>query len=282
MQGVMFSICLLWAAAAAALAWSFRDGFCRRLERDAAWLDEVRLMFGPDVTGSRRYVQIAYFVQCAVLLPLLAFLIPVPVLGVVVWMCLWMLPQKIADMKWRSRLKKIDEQLPQTIRKFASLCAAGLSPASALQQLAKEAPVPIRHECLIMSREWDLGANLESIVSLAAKRLGLESFRLFAAVVAVNTRLGGNLVATLEELAESLSSQLEMRREVDSAMAEGRMNVFGLLLAPPIMLGIVTIIDRRAVGLFFSTPTGLGIFALAMVFVLGGTLWARRIANMDI
>jgi Flp pilus assembly protein TadB len=60
------------------------------------------------------------------------------------------------------------------------------------------------------------------------------------------------------------------------------MNIYGLLLAPPVMLGIVTIIDKHAVGLFFTTGMGLGIFAIAMVFILSGVFWARRIARIDV
>ena len=280
MYGVILSICLLWATAAAALAWSFRGGFSRRLERDVAWLEEVRLRFNPSAGNSRIYVQAAYFIHCAVLLPLLHFLIPIPFLGIALWLCLWLLPQRVADLKWTLRLRRIDEQLPQMVRKLAALCGAGLAPSEALQQLAQEAPLPIRYECRVMAREWELGADLEGIVALAAERLELESFRLFAAIVEVNNQLGGNLVKTLEELAESLSGQLEMQREVSAAMAEGRMNIYGLLLAPPVMLGIVTIIDSHAVGQFFTTGLGLGIFGIAMLFIVSGALWARSIARI--
>lgn len=282
MFGIILSICLLWAAAAAAAAWSFRDGFSRRLERDVAWLEEVRLRFSPSAENSRLYVQIAYFVHCVLLLPLLHFLIPAPFLGIGIWLCLWLLPQRVADLKWMLRLRHIDEQLPQTVRKLAALCGAGLAPSDALQQLAQEAPLPIRYEYRVMAREWEMGADLEGIVALASQRLELESFRLFAAVIEVNNQLGGNLVKTLEDLANSLSAQLEMRREVSAALAEGRMNIYGLLLAPPVMLGIVTIIDSHAVGQFFTTGLGMGIFSIAMMFIVSGALWARSIARIDV
>jgi len=279
---VIFSICLLSAVAAGALAWSFRGGVKRRMDRDVAWLDEVRLKFSPDCTDSRKYVQIAYLFQVVVMLPVLNFAIPVPLLGIALWLGVWMLPQKIADVKWRKRLHKIEQQLPQTLLKFSALTGAGLSVADAMKQLADETPMPIQYEYRIMAREWEMGSDLNSCVESAASRLDMQSFRLFSSIVTMNNRLGGNLVRALEDLSESLSSLEEMRREVRAATSEGRMNVYGLLAGPPMMLLIITFMDPDAVKMFLSTLIGWAILGPALLLTLIGFLWAKRIANVRV
>lgn len=279
---VILSICLLTAVAAGALAWSFRDGVESRMNHDVAWLDEVRLKFSPDPADSRKHVQIAYLVQCVVVLPVLNFAIPVPFLGIALWLCTWLLPQKIADIKWRKRLDIIEDQLPQTLLKFSALAGAGLSVADAMKQLAKEAPMPIQYEYRIMSREWEMGSDLNSCVESAALRLDMPSFKLFSSIVTMNNRLGGNLVRALEDLSASLSSLEEMRREVRAATSEGRMNVYALLAAPPMMLLIITVIDPGAVKMFLSTPTGWSILGPALLLTTIGFVWAKRIANVRV
>ncbi|MHC4884724.1 MAG: type II secretion system F family protein [Planctomycetota bacterium] len=278
----MASICLLAGIAAASLAWTFRHGVERRLDRDVAWLDEVRLRFDPVVSDSRKYVMIFYFVHGAVILPLLHFLIPVPGLGIVLWFALWLLPQKIADRKWVKRLGVIDEQLPAAIRKFAALTGAGMSSADAMRQLSQEAPLPIQVEFRVMAREWDMGADLNAVVEATAHRLDMQSFRLFASVVCMNNRLGGDLVKALEALSASLGGLMEMRREVRAATAEGRANVYGLLAAPPLMLFIIAFIDGEAVSMFLSTPLGWSMLAPALGLTAIGFFWARRIAAIEV
>lgn len=282
MNIALFSICLLSAVSAGALAWSFRSGIHQRIMRDIAWLDSMRLKFDPVVRDSRRIVLIFYAVQCIVVLPLLHFVVPVPGLGIVFWLALWLLPQKIADRKWNKRLLEIDEQLPQVIRKFSALTGAGMSSADALSQLAVEAPMPIQMEFRVMNREWEMGADLGVVVEAAADRLELESFKLFASVISMNNRLGGDLVKALEELSNSLGGLIEMRREIRAATAEGRANVYGLLVGPPLMLFIIAFIDKEAVHKFLTTPFGWSILAPAMLITVIGFLWARRIANIEV
>jgi tight adherence protein B len=278
----LLSICLLAAVSAGALAWSFRSGIHQRIIRDIAWLDSVRLRFDPVVRDSRKAVLVFYAVQCVLVLPFLHFLIPVPGLGIVAWLGLWLLPQKVADHKWNKRLLKIDEQLPQAIRKFAALTGAGMSSADALSQLAIEASMPIQMEFRVMNREWEMGADLSAVVDAAADRLNLESFKLFASVINMNNRLGGDLVKALEELSTSLGGLIEMRREIRAATAEGRANVYGLLVGPPLMLFIIAFIDKEAVHKFLTTPFGWSILGPAMAITILGFLWARKIANIEV
>ncbi|GHS90264.1 hypothetical protein FACS1894139_08150 [Planctomycetales bacterium] len=283
LNSIMLAAGGLFAIAAAALAWSFHRGVARRLDHDAAWLDEARAPFvDGECQHSRRYVIIAYIVQCAVLLPLLLFIMPSMVIGVLLWAVLWFAPQIIADQYWKKRLRQIDEQLPQSVQKFANLCSAGLSSADAMRQLAKELPNPIRREYAMMAQGWDMGAGLAGVVESAANRLQLESFQLFYVAVVTNSSLGGNLVKALSEIAQSLNGQMEMKREVDAAMAEGKMNIYGLLAAPPIMLIIIAFIDADAVRMMFHSGIGLGFFTGAVVLIAIGSIWAWQTAKIEV
>ena len=273
---------LLVAVAACSLAFSCRHAFAARLDRDISWCDELRQRMDPQAPSSRKLVICVYVVLGCVLLPLFLFLSPIPLLGLAFWMCLLLIPQQFADWHWERHLRAIDAQLPACIGKFASLCSAGLSSADALQQLAAEAPLPIRHEFRVMANEWRMGADLVGVFRLAYLRLGLESMRLLAAAVNANAELGGNLVQTLEQLSVSLYAQWETRKEIGAAMAEGKMNIYGLVAAPPLMLGIICLCDMEAVRLFFSTSMGIGIFVIAMIIIAIGVAWAWSIAKIRV
>lgn len=279
---IVATICLLAGVAAFSLAFSWRHGFAARLERDVAWCNAMRQRIDPQAPDSRNLVLAIYAVYGCVLLPVLVLLFPIHLIGFGLWLCLLMVPQKIADWSWARHLREIDAQLPGSIRKFASLCSAGLSSADALQQLAAEAPLPIRNEFRTMANEWRMGADLVGVFKLAYLRLGLESMRLLSAAVSANTELGGNLVQTLEQLSTALYSQWETRKEIDATMAESKMNIYGLIAAPPLMLGIICFCDFEAVKLFFTTDIGLAIFAGAMFIIGIGLAWAWSIAKIRV
>lgn len=279
---VILSISMLVGVAMLALFLSFRHGVAERFNRDVAWLNSARRRINPNAPDSRGWVLWGYIIYLGVLLPLFHYAIPTPGMGIVIWLCLLLLPQKIADRYWQKHLEQIDAQLPQAIRKFANLCAAGLSPAETLRQLGEESPMPIQAEFREMSQQWQMGSDLPGVFQTAFERLHLESFRLLASAVTANTQLGGNLVATLERLSYSLFEQIETRKEIDAALAEGKMNIYGLLAAPPVMLIIIMFIDAKAVKGFFTSFMGLGIFAAAMLLIGGGAFWACRIAKIRV
>ena len=275
------SISLFTGVAVASLVWSFRRGLQKRLDHDVAWLDEIRLRFDPNVSNSRKYVLWWYGLQFLLVLPLLYLFISMKFLALAVWLLFWFVPQLVADLKWKKRLNLLDEQLPQMIRRLGILLGSGLSFAQALKQLADDFPPPMMYECMIMSQGWEMGENFDSIIVSAAERLDMPSFQLFSIIIIMNNQLGGNIVKTLEELSESLESQNSMKKEIRAATAEGRASIWGLLAAPPLMLGIVTIIDSKSVGEMFSSWLGLGILGLALVFIVCGYIWARRIVHFD-
>ena len=281
MIGMSLSISLLVGIAIGSFAWSFRNGIKRRADRDVAWLDEIRLRFNPNITDSHKYVYWMYGIQFVVILPTLLYLITVKVLALAIWLLFWMLPQVIANYKWKKRLKVLDEQLPVMIRRLGSLLGSGLSFAQALRQMSDDFPPPMMYECMIMSQGWEMGENFDGIVASTAERLELPSFQLFSVIVIMNNQLGGNIVKTLEKLSESLESQNAMNKEIRAATAEGRATIWGLLAAPPLMLGIVTFIDSKSVGELFSTWLGFGILGVASVIIMIGYIWARRIVHFE-
>ena len=276
------AISLLTAIAAFLGVFSARRYLTARMERDIAWADAMRQRVNPNAPGSRKMVMTVYAVAFCVLLPLMLLMFPSRLLAFGLWLLLWLIPSWLAEHHWQRHLRQIDMQLPACIRKFASLCGAGLSSAEAMQQLAIEAPMPIRNEFRIMANEWRMGADLPGVFRLTYQRLRLESFRLLTAAVTSNAELGGNLVQTLELLSGSLFTQWETSKEIDAAMAEGKMNIYGLLAAPPVMFGIICLCDMDAVRLFFTTNTGQLILIFALLIIAGGLAWALSIAKIRI
>lgn len=267
--------------AGALIVYALRGAFQRRYDRDVAWMQHTLWRFNPNPKAAEPYV-VGYYCLALALLGVLLLLASSAVLALLIWSLVFFVPRWFADYQWGKRKETINDQLPGAVRKLSSSVASGLSLAQAMERLAVRAPDPIRTEFYVISNYWKMGADFESAIEDAKRRLKLQNFTLFASAVVVNQHMGGNVVLTLDRLATSLESIASMQREVRSATAEGRMNVKVLAIAPFGMLGMVSFMDAGAVAMLFNTVIGQFILAFAIGLTALGTWWAWKIVNSDV
>lgn len=272
---------LLAGLSIAMLAWAFRDDLVERFERDVDWLRQTMWRFSPEPFNARPWITGLYAGWFA-LLPVFVLVFPVPLIGLVIWLLLLLVPRLVVDRKWAKHRKLIEAQLPDAVLKISSGVASGMTLAQAITHICENTEDPIRTEFNLMANQWKLGADLITTVEESKRRLQLENFNLFASALATNARMGGNVVDTLERLAHSLEAIAHMKHEVYAATAEGRANIKVLAIAPAIMLGLSCFIDIGAVGLLFTTPVGWVLLLLAGTLTATGTIWAMNIVNADV
>ncbi|MFG0316634.1 MAG: type II secretion system F family protein [Planctomycetota bacterium JB042] len=265
----------------ALIVFALRRDLLDRFERDVAWLEHMVWRFTPDPFDGRRYV-LMYYVASISLLLLLLWVFPSKVMALIVWIVLAVLPKIVINMKWEKRRKEIHQQLPGSVTKLSSSVASGMSLIDAIKRLGEREPQPIATEYQIIANYWNMGADFESTIEEARRRLRLQDFNLLASALVINQRMGGNVVVTLERLANSLVEIDRMRREVYVATAEGRQSIITMFFAPFIMLGIIALIDAPAVGMLFTKPMGNVLLGVALILDLMGTLWAWKIVHADI
>ncbi|MFT7663328.1 MAG: tight adherence protein B [Planctomycetota bacterium] len=265
----------------AMIVYSLRASCIRRFERDVAWLEHTLWRFSPSPKPARPYVTGAYIFAFALLLGLLV-LTKNPILSIIVWTIVVVIPRLYAGYAWKKRRKQIDEQLSETVRQLSSSVGSGLSLAQAIERLAVRAPHPIRTEFFVISNYWKMGADFETSIQDAKRRLELENFNLFASAIIVNHHMGGNVTSTLDRLASSLESIARMRRDIYAATAEGRMNIKVLAVAPAIMLALVSLMDAEAVKMLFTRPVGQAVLGVCIALTATGTWWAWQIVKSDV
>jgi len=263
------------------IVFSLRASCVRRFERDVAWLEHTLWRFSPTPKPARPYVVAGYIVAAALLLALLIFTRN-PILSIIIFTVVVVIPRFYAARAWSKRKKLIEDQLPEAVRQLSSGVGSGLSLAQAIERLAIRAPVPIRTEFFVVSNYWKLGADFTTSIEDAKRRLELQNFNLFASAIIVNHHMGGNVTSTLDRLATSLESIARMRRDIYAATAEGRMNIKVLAVSPFIMLGLISFMDAGAVGMLFTEPVGQAILGVCVTLTAVGTWWAWQIVKSDV
>lgn len=265
----------------ALIIYSLRRQITSRYERDVAWLEHFFWRLNPSARSARPYV-LGYYLGALALLGVLIIVLVSDMFAVLCWTLVFFMPPWITAYVWARRQEQIIEQLPGAVRKLSSNVGSGLSLAQGVERLSLRAPMPIRTEFFVISNYFKMGADFESAIEDAKRRLKLQNFTLFASALVVNKNMGGDVTATLDRLAGSLESIASMEREVHSATAEGRMNIKVLAVAPFFMLFLVYFMDPEAVLLLFNTLLGQVILGICFALTAGGTYWAWTIVNSDV
>lgn len=179
-------------------------------------------------------------------------------------------------------LRRFDAQLPATLDILVAAVRAGQSFPTALERVAVEAPEPTRSAFARMVREIGFGLSIEEALARLAERYPSEDLDLIIAAVVVQQRVGGNLPAVLELIAETTRERVRLRGEMRALTAQQRYSAYMLTLFPIV----------AAVGLFLLNPDylspllepGLGRIALgvAIALIVVGFLAMRWIGDTDL
>jgi len=263
------------------LVWGLRGYLMRRFERDVAWIARNRARFHPEPIDAARWTGVSYVVAIAVLI-LLIFVTPNPIFGVAFWLVLLAVPRIVVESMWQKRRRQIDLQLPPAISSLANSLRAGLTLVQAIQRLAETAPEPIRTEFRIMANRYAFGAGIEVTIDEARERIASQNFNLFASALLVNREMGGDAAETLGRISRSLDKLHHMRQTVEAHTAEGRTNIKVLLVAPVVLLLMMSTADAEGVKMLFTTSQGYAVVTVAGAFIAAGMFFASKITNAEI
>jgi len=270
---------LLLGAAVILLAYGCRLRLLKKFEDDVVKMRDTALRFTPQVINARAWVLTIYAIF---LLLLMGLMYMQPIFGALLWLVLLTLPKLLVEGLWRRRRDKIDHQLAAAISAMSNSIRAGLTLVQAVQRLAEQAPDPIRTEFQIMANRYAYGADLETTIREAKKRLALPNFNLFASALLLNREMGGDIGQTLRRISHSLDKLHEMRQTVEAHTSEGRTNIKVLLIAPVVMLLMMSTVDYEDVKGLFTTPLGYCILLVAAGLNIIGVYFAWRITRSDI
>ena len=167
-------------------------------------------------------------------------------MGSVVWAVLGgaggvVLPPLILQFIVNRRRDKAAKQLPDALDVIIRSLKAGHPVPVALSLVGREMPDPIGSEFGMASDEISFGGSVSAAIQRMADRIGQDDFDLFAAMIRLQEKTGGNLAELLEGNAATIRGRQRLRLKVRAASAEGRASALILNAAP--------------IGLFFVVKT---------------------------
>ena len=173
------------------------------------------------------------------------------------------------------------DQLDDTLRLMASSLRAGHSVQRALESVAHEAEAPTSEEFSRVLNEVRVGRDLVTALDEVAERTRSTDFSWVAQAVAVHREVGGNLAEVLDRVGVTIRDRTQLRRQAQALSAEGRISGVVLLTLPVVLLAVLQLIAPDYVGGLTGTDTGRAMLGVAVVLMVGGALWMRRLVRVE-
>ena len=182
----------------------------------------------------------------------------------------------------RKRTERMREQLPDVLTIMASSLRAGHSFMQALDTVAREIPQPAATEFQRVVAEIRLGRSTDDALEALSERVGSSDFKWAVLAVNIQREVGGNLAEILDNVADTLRERAQMRRQIRVLTAEGRLSAWVLTLLPLGIAAYMFAVNPEYIGLLFTTRMGLFMVGVAVILLVLGVFWMRKIVDIDV
>jgi tight adherence protein B len=146
----------------------------------------------------------------------------------------------------------------------------------AADTVAREAEAPTSDEFRRLVLEARLGRPVEEALSAMHERVGSLDFGWVVQAIEINLESGGNLAEVLETVAGTIRERSQLRRQVKSLSAEGRMSGWVLLALPFGLAGFMAFSNPAYLSELYLTTPGRIMLGVAAVLMTVGTIWMRK------
>jgi tight adherence protein B len=254
------------------------DAFELWLGRRGAWRRLARLLERADIRWRPAYTAAAIFggVLFVVALGSAAGVAP---LGLLVLLVAAAVACRIvlATLVERRR-RAFDEQLPEFLASLGSALRAGHSLNQAIAAVAADSPQPISGEFERVLAEAQLGRPIEDALADLGGRVRSDALEFVLDAILIQRQVGGSLASIFEVVAESVRQRQQFALRVRALTSMGRMSARVLLALPIVMAGGMSVLNPGYLSPLFSTSSGHKLIGTAIVLLVVGWVWLRRIA----
>lgn len=180
-----------------------------------------------------------------------------------------------------ARAAKFAQELPSLLQVLASSLRAGLSFRQALESAAINDKGEVGVQMRQALAEVQLGGELEEALFRVADRMKSLDLRWLVAALQIQREVGGSLSGILDNVANTIRTRAEIRREIQVLSAEGRLSANVLVAMPFVMMLILSFVRPGYMEFFFSSAAGIFLMAMFAVLMIVGWVWMKQLVKIE-
>lgn len=182
----------------------------------------------------------------------------------------------------KRRIRKFEDQLPDTLSILANSVRGGFSLFQALQLIARESAEPSKTEFLRVIQEISLGAPMDDALQRLAGRIPTEDVDILVTAISLQHQTGGNLSHVLDVVATTVRERHRVEREIRSMTAQQRFSASMLAALPFVLALVIWTISPSYIGRLFEWSWVLCMPVGAIIMTIIGLIVMRRLATIDV
>jgi len=184
--------------------------------------------------------------------------------------------------KRQARLRKFEEQFPDSLEFVARAMRTGHAFSVSLEMLHKEYGPPLGTEFRRTFEEQNLGLPLEVALERLGTRIPLTDVKFFVSSVLLQKRTGGNLAALLDNLAYLIRERFKLRGRIRAISAHGRISGLVLSMIPLAVAILMFYTNPDYVMFFLDDPDGKIMMAVCIIMQFLGFVSIRKIVDIGV
>jgi tight adherence protein B len=179
------------------------------------------------------------------------------------------------------RMLRFETLFPEAIDLITRALRAGHAFTTGLGMVAEEMPEPIAGEFRLLYDRQNYGLPMEEALKDFGARIPLIDAKFFVTAVLTQREAGGNLSEVLDNLASVMRDRFQVKQEVRTKSAHGRLTGWILAGLPPALALVFLIINPNHMLTMVKDPMGIQMIIVAVILQVLGTLIIRRIVDIE-
>lgn len=181
------------------------------------------------------------------------------------------------------RLRKFEEQLPDTLSLWVNALRSGYSVLQSMEAIAKDAPEPTQTEFKRVVQEVQLGIDMDDALEHMLERVESEDLDLVVTAVNINREVGGNLAEILEVISGTIRERIKLKGEIRVLTSQGRMTGYLISGLPIVLAFFLNFISPGYMGeMFASRSCGWPLLGIGLALIGMGTAAIQKIIDIDV
>jgi len=186
----------------------------------------------------------------------------------------------ILRLRTARRRAKFADQLDETLGLLAGGLRAGHSLLRAVDAAAQETESPTADEFARIVNETRIGRDLSDALDNTAIRMRSDDFQWVAQAIAINREVGGNLSGVLDQVGHTIRERNEIRRQVKTLAAEGKMSAWVLILLPVGVFAFLLLTQPKYFSGFLDNILGIVALIVAGILLIVGSVWMMAVVKV--
>jgi len=192
------------------------------------------------------------------------------------------LPILHVSHKRNKRLRKFNEQLPDTLDLLSRSLQVGHAFSEALNQVGSEMPDPIATEFRMTFEEQKLGLSTKLALDRLTERVPLPDLRLCVTAMHIQRETGGNLAEILEKVANTIRERFKLMEDFRTMTTSARGSAWILCGLPFLLVFVLAMINPEYMKPLIYDPRGHLVIIVAIILQLIGIFTIKRILAIKV